>query len=455
MKNLTTSILAFLIVFISLGQSSAIHKDVRVTQNAIVGESLTVGSKSSETSAGLILNATDKGFLIEAINTTQRDAIVLPTHGLIIHNLTTDQYEQNTGTSGVPVWTAFGGETTEVDPVFTASAATNVVDNLASNVFLAGDGTYQSAGADGNGIYDGSGNVPVATIVSTLDTKGLILKGVDDLSASNFITGRNNSSTEIFSVSNKGTISNDYQAGSVMLSLKASGTTRLLLDASGVMTQTVSFGNNTDAFILRNSGAVNVFTLTGNGTLEQRSGATIVNQISPAFDTYFNNGNNFIVGGSVALGSEDISLQGETRIGGDAQIDGLATIVTTGKMLSLESSSTSAYVDIKSAGNSKMQLGHLAGSNYLWNGAGEGLTFYTNAAVKGTWYSNGNFKVGTSGSDTGDAIQAIGSFHTNVGYKVGATTGINETLTFGGGTSGEVLTITVTGGIITSRTLVP
>ena len=55
----------------------------------------------------------------------------------------------------------------------------------------------------------------------------------------------------------------------------------------------------------------------------------------------------------------------------------------------------------------------------------------------------------TLDAGTGDLNLQVGS------YAIGGTTGITETLNFGGGTSGQVASITVTGGIITSRTLVP
>lgn len=59
---------------------------------------------------------------------------------------------------------------TETDPVFSASPAANVVNNLSNTVFLSGDGTYQSAGADGNGIYTGSGTIPTTTLSAVTDT---------------------------------------------------------------------------------------------------------------------------------------------------------------------------------------------------------------------------------------------------------------------------------------------
>lgn len=60
--------------------------------------------------------------------------------------------------------------------------------------------------------------------------------------------------------------------------------------------------------------------------------------------------------------------------------------------------------------------------------------------------------ISTQGTSTfnGDIDVTTGNNYSHAGVD-----GISETLTFGGGASGEVATITVSGGIITARTLVP
>lgn len=60
--------------------------------------------------------------------------------------------------------------------------------------------------------------------------------------------------------------------------------------------------------------------------------------------------------------------------------------------------------------------------------------------------------ISTQGTSTfnGDIDITTGNNYSHAGVD-----GLSETLIFGGGASGEVATITVSGGIITARTLVP
>ena len=186
-------------------------------------------------------------------------------------------------------------------------------------------------GGGGDSIYTASGNVFAGAVATMSDAAGLTFKGFDDLSTSEVVTFRNSSNVDLFNVSNNGSLTTDYQGSSNIFQFKNLGNSRLKQDNGGVITQTVAFGNNTDAFILKNSGAINVFTVTGDGRIETRVGATIVNKIGSNNNTYFDStgANKFIVGSNTVLGTEDISLQGTTRIGGDTQIDGALTINTT------------------------------------------------------------------------------------------------------------------------------
>ncbi len=69
------------------------------------------------------------------------------------------------------------------------------------------------------------------------------------------------------------------------------------------------------------------------------------------------------------------------------------------------------------------------------------------------WFENAynNLKnINTEGDST-----FSGNINITGDYQKDGTSGLSETLTFGGGASGEIATITVSGGIITARTLVP
>jgi len=129
-------------------------------QNDFIGNSglfegqLTVGSDSIHSSAQLEISSTNRGMLIPRLTTIQRDAIIAPATSLLIFNLTTNAYEFFNGT----IWIGLGGITTETDPVFTVSPAFNVINTGVGSLFLADDGTYKAAGADGNGIFDIANN---------------------------------------------------------------------------------------------------------------------------------------------------------------------------------------------------------------------------------------------------------------------------------------------------------
>lgn len=69
---------------------------------------------------------------------------------------------------------------------------------------------------------------------------------------------------------------------------------------------------------------------------------------------------------------------------------------------------------------------------------------------------NGNQgRVGMGNAAPTEKLDVTGVVKASGGYKVGANVGITEVLNFNGVASGEVLTMTVTGGIVTARTLVP
>ena len=66
-----------------------------------------------------------------------------------------------------------------------------------------------------------------------------------------------------------------------------------------------------------------------------------------------------------------------------------------------------------------------------------------------------NSRIGIGNAAPTEKLDVTGVVKASGGYKVGANVGITEVLNFNGVASGEVLTMTVTGGIVTARTLVP
>lgn len=63
-----------------------------------------IGTTNPDPSAILDLTASDKGFLPPRLSTSERNSISNPATGLIIYNITDQQYQYNAGTPGSPDW---------------------------------------------------------------------------------------------------------------------------------------------------------------------------------------------------------------------------------------------------------------------------------------------------------------------------------------------------------------
>lgn len=77
----------------------------RAVQRALISNSLSIGpsgTPSANNSALLILNSTNKGIVLPRMTTAQRDAIVNPTEGMLIYNISTHALNDYNGS----VWGA-------------------------------------------------------------------------------------------------------------------------------------------------------------------------------------------------------------------------------------------------------------------------------------------------------------------------------------------------------------
>lgn len=63
-----------------------------------------IGTTTPDDSSILEVMSTDKGVLIPRLTTTQRNAISNPENSLMIFNITTNNYEYNSGTKASPKW---------------------------------------------------------------------------------------------------------------------------------------------------------------------------------------------------------------------------------------------------------------------------------------------------------------------------------------------------------------
>lgn len=111
-------------------------------------ENIGIGTTTPDNSAVLHITfsnpANPKGLLIPKLTTTERNLINSPANGLIIYNLTTNNIEYNSGTSGTPAWlTLFssGNLTLANGNIFVGNGS-----NQAVAVLPSGDVTITNAG---------------------------------------------------------------------------------------------------------------------------------------------------------------------------------------------------------------------------------------------------------------------------------------------------------------------
>ncbi|MFS4482603.1 hypothetical protein ACKGJY_06270 [Hyunsoonleella sp. 2307UL5-6] len=72
--------------------------------NSISNAQVGIGTTNPDGSSILDIEATDKGVLVPRLTTAERNAISNPATSLLIFNITTQQFEFNSGTSLSPVW---------------------------------------------------------------------------------------------------------------------------------------------------------------------------------------------------------------------------------------------------------------------------------------------------------------------------------------------------------------
>lgn len=232
-------------------------------------ESVAIGANGADGSAKLEIESTTKGLLIPRMVTTQRNAISLPAESLLIYNTTTDQFE------------------------FRSSA-----------------GTWDALG--GGSIYTADGTTGARTVTSTGDLT--------------FATGTNNfiiDNNSLLTIQETGYIQNVTVDGINLLNLRnTAGTRELSLNGNFLTVRTVetNFWNQNTTTRLRIEHLRPKVEWILNGSIVH----TISGQYRTKFyvDGYTNASQFFIIGANNLVGSEDISLQGETIIKGDGTSTG-------------------------------------------------------------------------------------------------------------------------------------
>jgi len=72
-------------------------------------ENVGIGTATPDASSLLDLVSSNKGLLVPRLSLAQRDAIILPAKGLFVFNVTSNEFEYNSGTPAFPVWTRLIG----------------------------------------------------------------------------------------------------------------------------------------------------------------------------------------------------------------------------------------------------------------------------------------------------------------------------------------------------------
>jgi len=165
-----------------------------------------------------------------------------------------------------------------------------------------------------------------------------------------------------------------------------------------------------------------------------------------------------------ALGRTTISNQGEHTNGAGPSILNIHNRVADAtECLRLQSFSQSAAVlqfSIKSGGaafadtwNWRLKMDHSFEHNFSQLASGD-FTLRSQTDAKNFFADAGTNRCGFGGTPL-EKVHSFAKVRADTGFNFNGLNGITEVLTFAGGGTGDVATLTISGGIVTARTLVP
>jgi hypothetical protein len=298
-------------------------------------ENVGIGNNLPDSSAKLEISSTDKGLLIPRMSTTQRNAIGSPTESLMIYNTTDDQFE--------------------------------FYDSL---------GAWSQLGGGGASIYTADGTIGTGRVVTLTDTitfkgigltigqRNLIIRdGNNDYILENFDNGY--FKRTIRSGSNLGVISNAGLTQGLWLQ-----TVSELAGAGGLLIKNAKADTNYLKYYTDNFKAPDAQWYS-NGQIHHRirsngTSSTVLSQASFFINGFYGFG--FNVGASAPVGTEDISLQGETLIKGNG--------TSTGTTLALYDNDTIPTKNVDFLDNGQIRFLNLPTSSAglsagdIWNDGG-------------------------------------------------------------------------------------
>jgi hypothetical protein len=242
-----------------------------------------------------------------------------------------------------------------------------------------------------------------------------------------------------------------------------------------------NIGTATNRLNIKTEGSVNPISV-----YEDEGSAGVAGQNNSIEFFYNDSLNAKTLGGTITTRIDNAPTAGNVNMG--MTMNNALKIQSTGRVLVTPSALTAAAVaqfevrsTIASGGNTTALFkagGNTASQLVLWlqNLSGNNL-MYVDATAKhfhnvsklttGDFQMSGGvdthafyFNAGTdrTGFGTNNALERVHSVNkvrADEGFNFNGNDGITEVLTFGGGSTGDVASLTVEGGIITSRTLVP
>ncbi len=98
-----------------------------------------IGTTTPDVSAALDVSATNAGFLMPRLTTTERNSITNPAKGLLLFNTSSNSLELNIGNAEIPIWTVIGSSVNSSQSgsynVDTTSSGWNYFDVIFANEF--------------------------------------------------------------------------------------------------------------------------------------------------------------------------------------------------------------------------------------------------------------------------------------------------------------------------------
>src|ERR1700733_11200018 len=89
--------------------ATSILFSLTATEVSAQGMAVNTAGTAADASAILDLSSTAQGALVPRMTTTQRTSISAPATGLLVYDSTMSSFYFNSGTPGIPLWTALGG----------------------------------------------------------------------------------------------------------------------------------------------------------------------------------------------------------------------------------------------------------------------------------------------------------------------------------------------------------